>query len=65
MENAKSAPAMAAALTAATASLGSNITPEAENYFARYRAKIAQQQTREQKQLQVPLNLPDDVFEDQ
>ena len=64
MENAKSAPAMSAALTAASASLGSNMTPETEKYFVRYRAKIARQLVKENKQLQEPLNIPDNVFED-
>lgn len=64
MEKAKSAPAMSAAITAAAAGLGSNITPQVEKYFTRYRARIAQQQALEQKQLQVPLTIPEDVFED-
>ena len=64
MEKASSAPAMAAALTAATASVGSNTTPELEKYFVRYRARIALQQAKERKQFQEPLNIPDDVFED-
>jgi hypothetical protein len=64
MENAKSAPAMSAAVTAASASLGSYMTPETEKYFVRYRAKIARQLVKENKQLQEPLNIPDNVFED-
>ena len=53
-----------AALAAASASLGSNMTPETEKYFVRYRAKIARQLVKENKQLQEPLNIPDNVFED-